>query len=241
MKKLFIANWKMNFDLEESLDFIKHLDISHLDDINSDIIIAPPLVFLFHLSSNFQKVQFASQDVSYYDGFGSFTGECSAKMIKSHNVNYSIIGHSDRRSLFSESKDIIIQKIDNCMNNEITPIICIGESLEARQNLLYKELISEQIRDLLPSLKKDVIIAYEPVWAIGTGETPKKEDISEALEIVNSVLDSNDLEISARLVYGGSVTRQNYKEILSIEGISGLLIGRASLNLEEFNSIINWK
>lgn len=236
MKPLIIANWKMNFTLDEALNFIEQLPNS---DDNADLMIAPPLAFLSHLKHQFSALEFIAQDVSIQSGNGSFTGENSAKLIASCGVKYSILGHSERRINFHETNHTIRRKVKNCMQAGITPIICVGETLEARKNNNYQEYILEQIRESIPEECKECIIAYEPVWAIGTGITPTNEEISKIAKLIKENSASTALAKRARLVYGGSASGKNCREILEIEHISGLLIGSSSLDIEEFKKILN--
>ena len=236
MAPLIILNWKMNLTLKEAdkisgvLNNIKH---------TYQLLISPPIPFIAALSSSYPNLTFCAQNISVHNHYGSHTGEYSADMIKTCNVNYAIIGHSERRNNFWESNKIVRKKIENCINSKITPILCIGESLETRQNNNYKEFLIEQINDSLTELVKDVIIAYEPLWAIGSGITPTIEEIAEIFELIKTSGNLTKVANNARLVYGGSVNSANYQSILAIENSSGIMIGNAALDIEELKKILN--
>lgn len=238
MTPLIIANWKMNFTMEEAKSFLSNLSKS---EIKCDFVVAPPLAFLAYLTQQFPQIVFSSQDVSKYNDFGPYTGECSAKMLKSCNVKYAIIGHSERREGFYETNKIVRRKIENCVTAGVIPIVCVGENLESRKNNNYKDFIIEQLNNSVPNNVQEYIIAYEPIWAIGTGITPNTEEIKEIVELILKWKNSTKLANSFRLVYGGSANANNYKEIVAIPGISGLLIGSAAIDLDNFKKIISLK
>jgi triosephosphate isomerase len=236
MKPIIIANWKMNLTLEEAYTKAKLLDSRNY---SAQLLLAPPAPYLAHLTQNFKNINFCAQDLSAFSGFGAYTGEYSAEMIKSCNVNYAIIGHSERRNSIGEHSNFIKQKVLNCIEAQIIPIICVGETLEARKNNNYKEFIAEQINQSIPENAHSIIIAYEPFWAIGSGLVPTIEEISEIFEFIKSSEDISIVAKNAQLVYGGSVSSKNYKEILAIAGNNGIILGSASLNDDELNLILN--
>jgi triosephosphate isomerase len=236
MKPIIIANWKMNLTLKEAYTKTKQLDSRNY---SAQLLLAPPAPYLAHFTQNFQNIEFCAQDLSAFNGYGAYTGEYSAEMIKSCNINYAIIGHSERRNAIGEHSNSIKQKALNCINNQITPIICIGETLEARKNNNYKEFITEQITQSIPENIQSLIIAYEPFWAIGSGLVPTIEEISEIFEFIKSNEDISIVAKNAQLVYGGSVSSKNYKEIIAINGNNGIILGSASLNDDELNLILN--
>ncbi|MCC8417836.1 MAG: triose-phosphate isomerase [Rickettsia endosymbiont of Bryobia graminum] len=225
MKKLLIANWKMNLSLEEAFTFCNKL-VKH--DYNNNLIIAPPSIYLSYLSDKFKSLAFSAQDVSKYQGEGNYTGEYSSSLLKLSNINYSIIGHSERRDLLNESNQLIRQKMENCFDADVTPIICIGEHLDLRVNKTYKEFLLRQLVESLPKnyqdLTKHYIIAYEPVWSIGTGNIPKKDELVEVFDIINSFLSQSQVANNISLVYGGSVNLNNIEQILSLQEIDGVLV-----------------
>lgn len=233
MKPLIIANWKMNFSLEEAVNYTKKLQYISYE---ASLLIAPPMIYLAHLSTSFKKLNFCSQDVSAFNA-GSYTGESSAWMIKGCGVSYSLIGHNERRINLRETNKIIRQKIENCINNGITPIICIGESIETRQNNNFKDFLREQINESIPNIS-NIIIAYEPVWAIGSGITPSYDEIKEVFNLILTSVNLTSVAKNIRMVYGGSVNSRNYKQILSVPNNTGLLLGTSSLNEEELKNIL---
>jgi len=219
MEQLIIANWKMNLTFKEASNLTRF--ISEHNNCHK-LIIASPTPFIAYLAQNYQQLSFCAQDVSVKNAFGSYTGESSAKFFKSCGVNYSLIGHSERRTLFGETNGIIKKKAEVCIENQITPIICIGES-EALRN---------------SKTDKRMIVAYEPVWAIGTQITPTIDQISEVAELIKTKYQSIVAK-TMQLVYGGSVNSENCKDIINIKDISGILVGGASLNKDKLFKILN--
>lgn len=242
MTKLIIANWKMNLSLKDSFAFCINLSALQYDNT---LIIAPPSPYLAYLSDKFKSLTFCAQNVRRYEGQGSYTGEYSSLLLKLSNINYAIVGHSDRRNLFNETNEVIKQKVEKCLQVDITPIICIGEDLEARQNKHYQEFLLNQLTETLPNnykflnKNKNIIIAYEPIWSIGTGNLPIKEELIEIFMIINSFLQESQVANNFRLVYGGSVNLANTKNILNIPYIDGIMVGRASLNQQILFKMLN--
>lgn len=240
MKKLIIANWKMNLSLEEAFIFCNKLV---QQSYYNDLIIASPSIYLSYLSDKFKSLIFSAQDVSKYQGEGSYTGEYSSSLLKLSKINYSIVGHSERRELFNESNQLIRQKIENCFQTNITPIVCIGENSELRASKTYKEFLLRQLAESLPKnyqeLNKDYIIAYEPVWSIGTGNIPKKDELREVFDIINSFLHQSQVANNVSLVYGGSVNLNNIEQILNLQEIDGVLVGKSSLDYQVLVKMLN--
>jgi triosephosphate isomerase len=235
MKPLIITNWKMNLTFNEASDLTKSIS-SHED--HHRLIIAPPTPYIAYLAQIYKKLNFCAQDVSTRSAFGPYTGENSAKCFKSCNVNYSLIGHSERRSLFGESNTTVRTKAEICLDNKITPIICIGETEKERNSGNYEEFLLKQLNESTPDTDKTIIIAYEPVWAIGTNNTPTIEEISKITELIRTNKQSIVAK-SLQIVYGGSVNSKNYKSITAIKDIGGVLLGGASLNKDELFRILN--
>lgn len=236
MKPIIIANWKMNLTLENAL-----LKAGQLDNRNysAQILLAPPAPYLAYFASKFKNINICAQNVSTLSGYGAYTGEYSVEILKSCGINYSIIGHSERRTTYAESNKIVKKKVENCVNARITPIICIGETLEARQNNNYNEFILEQISESIPENAHSIIIAYEPFWAIGSGIAPTIEEISEIFTFIKTNDKISVVAKNAQLVYGGSVSSKNYKEILAVPGNNGIILGSASLDDEELSLILH--
>jgi len=239
---LIIANWKMHLTLKEAMAYAAKIEkILELQKSNKQLIIAPPSPFIASLGERFPKLQLCAQDLSIFDEDGPYTGEISAKILASCGAKYSLIGHSERREYFDETNVTIGKKVQNAIKHNITPIICIGESLECRQAGGFKDLLSYQIISSVPTnpIPKELIIAYEPLWSIGTGLVPSLDQIAEVFELILGHPHLKRLAKACRLVYGGSVNSKNYQNLLSIKDIGGLLIGSASLKEEEITKILN--
>jgi triosephosphate isomerase len=239
MKPLIIANWKMNFSLKEAISYCEELSQNiH----NKGVIISPPAPYLAYLADKFSSINFCAQNISFFENNGSYTGEYSASIIKSCGVNYALIGHSERRKLFSETDTIIAKKIENSINAGITPIICIGESIEQRRNGTYKEFILSQLHNSLQiksiPIYQKLIIAYEPISSIGTGIIPTNDELIQTFEIINSFIKQSAVANKVLLVYGGSVNLDNVTQIVSLKDIDGVLIGNASFNYKNLSKIL---
>ncbi len=238
MNRIIIANWKMNIKLSDAIVLAQKFESSNH---SSQFFLAPPTPYLSYLAKILVKTKICAQDVSSIKELGAYTGENSATIIKSCGVNYSIIGHSERRTNQRESNSIVHKKVENCIEAGITPIVCIGETLESRQNKNFKEFLIEQINSSIPSNAHKLIIAYEPVWAIGSGIAPKPEEIYEIVELIKKSARVELVAKNAQLVYGGSVSSKNFAEIISVPGLSGVLMGSASIDESEMSSILNQK
>ncbi|MES2215138.1 MAG: triose-phosphate isomerase family protein [Pseudomonadota bacterium] len=234
-KPTVIANWKMNFSKQEVVTFCESL-MRLGKDIRDTMLIASPSIYLGLLSSSFPGLHFAGQDVSLQQNYGPFTGETSSSMLKSCGVDHAIIGHSERRANNFENNITTKQKVENCFMAGITPIICFGETLEIRQQGLHLEYLQSQLLESVPSTAKDhsFILAYEPVWAIGSGITPSTEQLNEVYNCIMPVASS------ASLVYGGSINSNNVSMLHEVDHLDGLLIGGASLKSAEFIQIAEY-
>ena len=238
-----VANWKMNKNYIEAINYIKKINnFSDFDVKKLNILIAPPAIYLESIYS-ISSFLLAAQNVSDQDN-GAFTGEISAQML-SRYVKYVIIGHSERRQLFFESNLIIKKKIDMCFQHELSPIFCFGENKEARIQGDYLNFIKAQIEGVLFDLDlskiKTVLLAYEPIWAIGTGDTATTQQIEEVHDYVRSLLISKfgqSIGSMMPILYGGSCNADNVVSILSNLNVNGLLIGGASLDAVHFMNII---
>jgi len=232
MRKSIIANWKMNLSFDEVLMFLDHFKTMSLPDV----IIAIPSIYS-SIVKNYPKISFAAQDISSIEkDYGAFTGEISAKMTKDMGLEYAIIGHSERRKYFGESDKEVCAKATNALNSAITPIICIGEPLEVKLDGKVEEFLADQIEASVPTTDKEIIIAYEPVWAIGTGKVANNEDIEHACEIIKQYISKVAKNYS--IVYGGSVNSENAESLSAIDAINGLLVGGSSLKFDEFIKIV---
>ncbi|MAS38589.1 MAG: triose-phosphate isomerase [Flammeovirgaceae bacterium] len=249
-KKIIAANWKMNNDEYSSkkltFDFLKHLSKSNNENVLK--ILAVPFPFLNTVSKmcdGVDSVKVASQNCSSYD-MGAYTGEVSANMLSSISINFSLVGHSERREIFMEKDEDILDKVRLLLENKISPIFCCGESINARKKGMHLDHIEKQMRNSIFKLDasefKKLVIAYEPIWAIGTGETASINDIDEMHNHIRNLIKSNyssSLSNSISLLYGGSVKPNNAKEIFDIKNVNGGLIGGASLNAKDFIDIVN--
>lgn len=240
-KQLIIGNWKMNKSITEVIDFFSELNNKKIVLKNNLIYgIAVPFVNIAianNLKSEITKdLMIASQDISQYDK-GPYTGEISAEMLSSLNVKYTIIGHSERRMYHNETNDIVNKKAKKALENKITPIICVGETLEEYNEGKSQDVVEKQIKESLKGIKAPkVVIAYEPIWAIGTGKTATIEYAQKMCSFIRSIVAFETI-----IQYGGSVNSENIDKLLSQPDIDGALVGGASLDATEFAKLISKK
>ncbi len=230
--KLIIANHKMNLNAD---DLNKYLDkISKIN--NKNVIICPTSIYIPYFIN---KTQVGIQNVYCYSK-GSYTGEISPMQAKSLGVNYVIVGHSERRCYFEESDILINKKIVESLNNNLKVILCIGETLEQKNMLKTDQVLKRQIINSLNNINSidNIIIAYEPVWAIGTGIVPDTSSISSTISYIRTIIDKLFPNNSVKILYGGSVTEKNIVELNKIKEVNGFLVGGASLNPDEFLKIV---
>ena len=249
MKKIIVGNWKLNLDHLQGIQLLQKINYSLDKDIEEqiDIVLAPSHTSLRSLqtviSTDNLKIKISSQDVSSQND-GAYTGEVSAFQLKKLNIDYSIIGHSERRLHFNESDSDVNSKLIRLLENDITPILCFGESLEQRSDGSYLEFVKNQINDGLKGVRKDkvnkLVLAYEPIWAIGTGEVASIKDIVEVLDFVKNLVSDKPYfsEENIKFIYGGSVSPNNSSEILNTNIVDGALVGGASLDADKFVDII---
>ena len=234
-KPLIIANWKMNLEEASAIDLGKR--ISNAQDLSTDVVICPSDILIKSLkdlaSPNFAIG--AQNCCSHKDDFGAYTGDISALMLKSMGCEYVIIAHSERRKYHHENHESISAKIANAHRAGLTPIICVGETLSQREQNQSEDVITEQLSVITDS--KNSIIAYEPIWAIGTGKTPSLTEINQMHQHIRNIL-AEKFENKFKLVYGGSVKQDNAKLILAQSEVDGLLVGAASLDFNQFYQII---
>ncbi|MDR9400681.1 MAG: triose-phosphate isomerase [Psychroflexus sp.] len=245
-KQILAGNWKMNTDKQEAQEITQSLleQAEHLDK-NVDMIIAPPFTNLdaTHQLVKNKSIALAAQNV-YYEDKGAFTGEVSIPMLKSFDVKYVIIGHSERRAVFNEDDDLLALKVKKCIEESLTPIFCVGEELEDRKENEHFAVVKRQLAKGLSLLDDKMydhlIIAYEPVWAIGTGETASPEQAQEMHDYIRKELIDLSSEVQANnctILYGGSVKPRNAEELFAQNDIDGGLIGGASLKPDDFIAI----
>ena len=244
-KKIVAGNWKMNMTIDESNDLINEL--KKVSENNVEIKIAPSFTNLHYAISLLKNsgIEVIAQNV-HSENRGAYTGEISTEMLKSIGVNTVIIGHSERRKYFNETDTILSKKVKAALENSLNTIFCIGEELSERENGNHFEIIKNQLTNALIDLNnseiKNIVIAYEPVWAIGTGMTANNLQIQEMHEFIRELINKkfgNQIADNIRILYGGSVKPNNAKEIFSLNDVDGGLIGGASLNFSDFHSIIN--
>lgn len=248
MKNMLIAgNWKMNTNVFESQKLVEYIlgFLSSYKDLKSKVLVCPPFTSLFTIGKKIDntKLLLGAQNC-YYEEKGAFTGEISIPMLEYCGVRYVIIGHSERRAYFNETDELINKKLLALLQHNLTPILCIGETLDERNRGETFQVLKNQLEQDLAeapftSINK-IVIAYEPVWAIGTGVSASREQVVEAHDFLRSYLIEKYGENAKNvyLLYGGSLSEKNADEILSIENVNGGLIGGASLKGESFTEII---
>lgn len=246
-KKVIAGNWKMNMLPNEAIKFIEDL-APLVKDTENEVIICAPYTDLFYvlLTAQGTNIKVGAQNM-HFEEKGAYTGEISAKMLKSINVEYVIIGHSERRQYFNETDETVNKKIKVAFENNLKPIVCVGETLEQRESGKAEEIITSQTQKALEGLKNEqienTIIAYEPIWAIGTGKTATSEDANNSIKSIrNKIYEIYGQSVASRVIiqYGGSVKSKNAKEIFETSDIDGGLVGGASLEAEEFSKIVNY-
>lgn len=228
MKKIF-ANMKMNLTLDEIKNYI-----NDTSSFKKDFVVIPTSIYIPYFIDNNYIV--GIQDISKFDN-GAYTSNVSAKQVKSMGIDYTLIGHSERRNVFNETLEDVNLKVKKGLENNLKIVLCIGEKLEQKDN--YKEILEEQILTAFEGVDKidDIIIAYEPVWSIGTGLTPTNEEIETITDYIKSVVNkkyNKDIDV----LYGGSVNEKNIESLNTINNVSGFLVGGASLNKDKIYKII---
>jgi triosephosphate isomerase len=247
-KPIIVGNWKMNKTVSEAMDMVKDL-IARVGDVdNVDIAVAPPFIALGPVSRACRdtNVAIAAQNIFWEDS-GAFTGEISPPMLVDICCEYAIIGHSERRAIMGESNEMVNKKIFAALKHNLTPIVCVGETLNEREGNETFKVIETQIRGGLYGLSGDaakkIVLAYEPVWAIGTGQTATPEQAQEVHALIREELtglfDSETSE-AIRIQYGGSVKPKNIAELMAQDDIDGALVGGASLEAGSFADIVKF-
>ncbi|TAN59871.1 triose-phosphate isomerase [bacterium] len=247
MRKPIIAgNWKMYKTLKEGEELVNSLKRDLYDVDTADIVICPPYTLLSYLADMLEagNISIGAQDL-HWETEGAFTGEVSARMLKDAGCAYVIIGHSERRQFFAETNETVNKKLFAALKNELIPIVCVGENLNQREKGLTFDVIRGQLEEGLKTLKEDeaekIIIAYEPVWAIGTGKVATPEQAQEVHKYIRQWLTQKFGARASgliRLQYGGSVKPENIGGLISKEDIDGALVGGASLDAKSFSAIV---
>ena len=239
--KLIVANWKMNFLYKNAFNFCKKILLKK-KLIKNKFVICPPTTLILQLSSKFKGITFGAQDC-HYEKLGAYTGDISALMLKDINCKHVIIGHSERRKYYFEDHIILKRKIESVINAGLIPIYCIGEDINIKRKDKTKNHLLRQLLNTLPKKNKNkIIIAYEPIWAIGTGNTPTVNEIEDVILYIKKIITKINLSYEkTSILYGGSINKHNSLVFLDNKNIDGLLIGGASLNLNTFFSILTYK
>jgi len=250
MKTYIFANWKMNpvtlKEAKEIFDYVeKYLKENKKKDI--EVVVFPPFIYISNFNIENSGLKIGAQNV-FYEEKGAYTGEISPLMLKDAGCQYVIVGHSERRKYFAETDDIVNKKLKAVLETGITPVLCIGETEEQRESGKTEEIIESQLKNSLKDISSSkfqssgIIIAYEPVWAIGTGNACGTEEAGKArIFIKNTLAGIYSLKTAEEtaVIYGGSVNSKNSADYIEKAGFSGLLVGGASLNSEEFIKIVN--
>jgi triosephosphate isomerase len=245
-QRLIVGNWKMNGTLEETLKRLTELKHKLGESSEAEVVVAPPFTALYSAQIMLQEtaIKLAGQNM-HWETSGPFTGEISGLFLKDAGCDYVLIGHSERRQYFGETDEKVNQKITAAITEELIPIFCLGETEEQRKEKKTEAVLEMQIKKGLHGITmndlKEVVIAYEPVWAIGTGRTPTADEIAEALRFLRNFVAKNYDAPTAdgvRFLYGGSVNPENAAGILRVKNVDGLLVGGASLDVDKFLKII---
>jgi len=247
-KQIAAANWKMNLNLQQANELLDEI-ISKKIILSADqqAVFGVPFPYLLLAKEKVKNLSgyFIAAQNCYTQASGAYTGEVSAAMLASCGIEYVIIGHSERREYFAEENKMLAQKVDVCLSNGLKPIFCCGEPLEIREAETQNDYVEKQIKEglfhLESSALQNFVLAYEPIWAIGTGKTASAEQAQEMHAHIRSVFANkygNDIAESISILYGGSVKANNAKEIFGKPDVDGGLVGGASLNASEFSEII---
>lgn len=245
-KKIIAGNWKMNKNHNEAVELINTLK-SGIDTDKSDVVVCVPFVDLMSVSEAIKgtNINLGAQNM-YFEESGAYTGEIAPSMLKELGVKYVIIGHSERRAYFGETDEVVNKKVKKALEHDIVPILCVGETLEERELDITIELVRVQVKKAFASISKEdakkVVIAYEPIWAIGTGKVATKEQAEEVCAEVRKVVSEvygQEVADVIRIQYGGSVTGDSANELFNMPNIDGGLVGGASLK-EDFIKVVNY-
>ena len=236
---LIAGNWKLNCDIEEAKDLSTSI-LNNLRDkaLSSEVALFPPNIYIDTVKKivNNSNIFIGAQDCSVHTS-GAYTGDVSAKMLNDMECKYIIVGHSERRIGKFETNNDVALKAKNVMENKMCPIICVGEDAKDRDSGNALNFIEKQLNESIPKNYKDFIIAYEPIWAIGSGKIPTIDSINEMFNMIRQWLLNNGIDNNIKILYGGSVNKENVKEIFSCRDLGGLLIGGVSLKAQEFSEI----
>ena len=246
-RKVIAGNWKMNMLPDAAIRFIDEIT-PMVKDTENEVVLCVPYTDLFYalLAAQNTNIKIGAQNM-HWEESGAYTGEVSGKMLKAIGVEYVIIGHSERRQYFAETDETVNKKLKAAFANNLKPIVCVGETLEQREAGMANDIITSQTEKALDGLTDEqvanTIIAYEPIWAIGTGKTATSEDANNAIKAIrNKISNLYGQNVAERVIiqYGGSVKSTNAQELFSMSDIDGGLVGGASLKVDEFAKIVNY-
>jgi triosephosphate isomerase len=247
-RKIIIGNWKMNKTVTDTIRMITELKGTLSGKQDADVVVAPPFVALSaaEIAAQGTPIQIAAQNV-HFEESGAFTGEVSPPMLADVGCKYVILGHSERRAYFGETDALINKKVRAALENELTPVLCVGETKAQRAGGKTFDVVETQLREGLRGVTdadaRQVVIAYEPVWAIGTGETATPATAQEVHNFIReklAVIFRKDLAPEIRIIYGGSVHKNNIKDLMAQPDIDGGLVGGASLDAKGFSEIVQY-
>lgn len=244
---IIAGNWKMNNTVDEAMNLIKGIKNG---ERNADVeaVVCVPFTDLWQVKKEIEgtNIKLGAQNMHWEDS-GAFTGEISPLMLKEIGIDYVIIGHSERRQYFNETDETVNKKVKSALKYDIRPIICVGETLEEREKGTEKDVVKRQVKAALEDIEEkyieDIVIAYEPIWAIGTGKTASNKDANDMISFIRqTVSDKYGEETSQkmRIQYGGSVKPNNIKELMTESDMDGALVGGASLKADDFLKLINF-
>ena len=244
-RKVIAGNWKMNMLPDETIKFIDEI-APLVKDTENEVILCVPYTDLFYalLTAQNTNIKIGAQNM-HWEESGAYTGEIAPNMLKCINVEYVIIGHSERRQYFAETDETVNKKIKSALKHELNPILCVGETMKQRELGLEEEVIKQQVNGALEGITKEqaekIVIAYEPIWAIGTGKVATKDDANNMIKLIRKEIEllyNKEVANNVSILYGGSVNKNNSKELFETSDIDGALVGGASLKVDEFNEII---
>ncbi len=248
-RPLIAGNWKMHKTVPQAIEFVAALKRELYDETETEIAVCPPFTSLSPIGEILQgsNLKLGAQDL-YWEAEGAYTGEVSAAMLRDVGCRFVIVGHSERRHLFGETNETVNKKVKAALSSGLVPIICIGETLDKREHGVTDEVLRKQLEGSLNGFSESellgCVVAYEPVWAIGTGHTATPDQAASAHATIRRWIGENyDVGTSdkLRILYGGSVTPQNVKELMAREEIDGALVGGASLKAESFCKIVKYR
>lgn len=243
---IIAGNWKMNNNIAESLELVEAIKSYDLAK-NVDKVLCVPFTDLKSVKEaiNGTDIKLGAQNM-HFEELGAYTGEISASMLKEIGIDYVIIGHSERRQYFNETDETVNKKIKTAIKHDIKPILCVGETLEQREAAEQNKIVKTQIEGALKDIEardiEKLVVAYEPIWAIGTGKTASSEDAEEIIRFIRETINGlyGDISEKVRIQYGGSVNPSNVVELMEKKEIDGALVGGASLKAEDFMKLVNF-